>query len=39
MGGTPAAAISGVCGAMAATELPPSMAIEYTGPCGMGWSS
>ena len=36
MGGAPAAASSGDCGAMAATGWPPSMAIEYTGPCGMG---
>ena len=39
MGGAPAAASSGGCGAMAATDGSPSMAIEYTGPCGMGWSS
>ena len=39
MGGAPAAAISAGCGEMAATWWPPSMAIEYTCPSPMGWSS
>jgi len=39
IGGAPAAAISADCVEMAATWWPPSIAIEYTCPSPMGWSS
>ena len=39
LGGHQVAAISGGCEEMAATWWPPSMAIEYTCPSPMGWSS